>query len=102
MDSRDLTPEQAAKLWQQLGPHLRYLNRLRRRMEERGFLANDELRRLVEKAYDATPNARRRSGPNASLERRPFFLRQRDRNSYAHGAHPLIEDETHKHYISTD
>jgi hypothetical protein len=45
MDSHDLTPEQAAKLWERLGPHLRYLNRLRRRMEERGFTPNDELRR---------------------------------------------------------
>lgn len=54
MDSRDLTPDQARKLWEQIGPQLRYLGRLRRRMEVRGFLPNDKLRQLVEKAYDAT------------------------------------------------
>jgi hypothetical protein len=53
MDSRELSIDQAAKLYDQLRPQLRYLLALRRRMEQCGFPPDDELRQLVERAYDA-------------------------------------------------
>ncbi|MEX2309804.1 MAG: hypothetical protein WD738_19685 [Pirellulales bacterium] len=43
MCSDDLTPEQARALKNKLQPMLGYLNRLKKRMRRRGFLADDPL-----------------------------------------------------------
>jgi hypothetical protein len=53
MDSSDLTSDQAAKLRDTMGPHIRWLHKLKRRMELRGFPMSDELFQAVDRAYDA-------------------------------------------------
>jgi hypothetical protein len=53
MDSHDLTSAQAEKMGDALGPYLRYLNRVKRRMEARGFPMTDELFQATKAAYDA-------------------------------------------------
>ena len=53
MDHRDVQPWQAAKIGEQIGPMLRYLGKLRRRMEQVGFVPNDKLYRRVSDAYNA-------------------------------------------------
>ncbi len=51
MNSRDLTPAQANAIDERLAPYLRYLGRMRRRMDARGFPHTDELLLAAEKAY---------------------------------------------------
>jgi hypothetical protein len=51
MDSRDLSTAQAEKIGEQLAPHVRYLGRVRRRMEALGFPMTDELLRATKNAY---------------------------------------------------
>jgi len=53
MDSSDLQPWQAHVIGQALFPHVNYLYRLRRRMEQVGFKPGDPLFREVAEAYDA-------------------------------------------------
>ena len=53
MDSSDLTTAQAEKMGDALGPYLRYLHRVKRRMEARGFPMTDELFQATNAAYDA-------------------------------------------------
>jgi hypothetical protein len=53
MDSNNIRKDQAATLCRGIHPGLRYLARLRSRMEQAGFLPDDPLFRLVSKAYDA-------------------------------------------------
>ena len=52
MNRDDLTHEQAGKLREVIGPQMGYLFRLRERMTKKGFLADDKLYQLVDKAYD--------------------------------------------------
>jgi hypothetical protein len=51
MDS--LEPWQAERIMERLQPSLAYLNRLRRRMERRGFPPNGRLYRMVSEAQEA-------------------------------------------------
>jgi hypothetical protein len=53
MNCDDLTHEQAGKLREVIGPHMEYLFRLRERMTKMGFLTDDKLYQLVDKAYGA-------------------------------------------------
>jgi len=53
MDSQELTTAQAQKMRDRLGPYLRYLHRMKRRMEARGFPMTDELFQATNAAYDA-------------------------------------------------
>jgi hypothetical protein len=54
MESGDLTTAQAEKMRDALGPYLRYLHSMKRRMEARGFpLTDDELLQKTNRAYDA-------------------------------------------------
>jgi hypothetical protein len=53
MDSRQLTTDQAKQLFAQLQPKVRYLHALRRRIEQRHFPPDDELRQAVQRACDA-------------------------------------------------
>jgi len=53
MDSKDLTPAQAAVINKALFHHLNYLCRLKARMEKRGFPLSDPLYQKVAAAYDA-------------------------------------------------
>ncbi len=53
MNRDDLTHEQAGKLRDVIGPQMCYLFRLRERMTKTGFLPDDKLYYLVDKAYDA-------------------------------------------------
>jgi hypothetical protein len=48
-----LTTDQAKQLFAQLQPKVRYLDVLRRRIEQRHFPPDDELRQAVERACDA-------------------------------------------------
>jgi hypothetical protein len=50
MRSDDLTRDQARALKNKLGPMLGYLNRLKKRMNNKGFPPDDELLRAVCKA----------------------------------------------------
>ena len=52
MQQDDVERWQAEKLHVALTPSLRYLGRLRARMETVGFLPNDKLYQLVTRAYD--------------------------------------------------
>lgn len=47
MDGSQLTKEQARQIGEAVGPGIRYLRRLRDRMEKRTFPRDDELDRLV-------------------------------------------------------
>jgi hypothetical protein len=51
MDSRDLAPAKAID--DRPAPYVRYLGRVRRRMDARGFPHTDELLRAADKAYSA-------------------------------------------------
>jgi hypothetical protein len=51
MDCRDLTAAQVDAIHDRLAPYVRYLGRLRRRMDSRGFPHTDELLRAADKAY---------------------------------------------------
>lgn len=53
MDERTIEPWQAARLQQALFPSINYLARLRRRMEQVGFISKDKLFDLVCKVYDS-------------------------------------------------
>jgi hypothetical protein len=53
MDEKNVSKDQAAALCRSVHPGLRYLARLRSRMEQAGFLPDDPLFRLVNQAYDA-------------------------------------------------
>lgn len=53
MDGEHLEPWQASRIRDALFPGINYLARLRRRMEEVGFVAEDPLFRLVNKVYEA-------------------------------------------------
>ena len=53
MDGDQLTTDQAKVLYDQLGPSLRFLNKFRQRIDERGFPKDDALRQLVEAAHDS-------------------------------------------------
>jgi hypothetical protein len=53
MANKRLTTEQAHALGAQIGPMLGYLYRLRTRIDKVGIIPDDELRRLVENAYDS-------------------------------------------------
>jgi hypothetical protein len=53
MDSSDLTPAQAETMRDALGPHIRYLHKMKRRMEAQGFPLTDELLQKTIHAYDA-------------------------------------------------
>jgi hypothetical protein len=53
MNTDDLTTDQAKQLQARIGPMLGYLYRLRSRMDKRGFPRDDELRQLVERAYES-------------------------------------------------
>ena len=52
MDSRDLTTAQAEQMRDVIWRHVRYLERLRTRMERRKFPPNDELYVAASKTYD--------------------------------------------------
>jgi hypothetical protein len=52
MDNRDLTSAQLAAVAEVVGRYVRFLNRMLRRMEKRGFPGNDELYRETSRAYD--------------------------------------------------
>ncbi|MFO0788785.1 MAG: hypothetical protein U0805_04960 [Pirellulales bacterium] len=58
MNSDDLTREQAERLKATLLPTLRYLDRLKRRMVNRGFPSNDPLLCDVCGAYEAIQGLR--------------------------------------------
>ncbi len=51
MDSGDLSTIQAEAIGDRLAPYVRYLGRVRRRMDARGFPHTDELLRAADKAY---------------------------------------------------
>lgn len=53
MTSEDLTPDQAKAVGIVVGRHLRYLGRLRDRMQRRGFPPNDPLVLSLTEAYNA-------------------------------------------------
>jgi len=53
MDNSDLTSDQAAKMRDAMSPYIRWLHKLRRQMEVRGFPKSDELFQVVDHAYDA-------------------------------------------------
>ena len=53
MDSGDLTTAQAEKIRDALIPHVRYLFKLRRRMQAQGFPLTDELFQATDRANDA-------------------------------------------------
>jgi hypothetical protein len=52
MNSKDITPAQAAALGKIIGQHLRYLGKLRSRMDQLGFPGNDPLYFDVCRAHD--------------------------------------------------
>jgi hypothetical protein len=52
MDSNDLTKDQTEQLLARIWPMLRYLKRLRDRMERRSFPKEDKLYRLVARIHD--------------------------------------------------
>jgi hypothetical protein len=54
MNSADLTVAQVRELHPALFPHLNFLVRLKNRLEELRFPADDPLRGAVNRAYDAT------------------------------------------------
>jgi hypothetical protein len=54
MNSTDLAAAQARELHAALFPHLNYLLRLTRRLEELRFSADDPLRVAAQNAYDAS------------------------------------------------
>jgi hypothetical protein len=54
MKSSDLSPAQAAALGKIIGEHLRYLGKLRTRMEQLGFPGNDPLYFDVCRSFDMT------------------------------------------------
>ena len=49
----DLTAEQASKLYEALFPHVNYLLRLKKRLEDLRFADDDPLRVAATKAYEA-------------------------------------------------
>jgi hypothetical protein len=53
MDSRVISPAAADALMRQVGAHLNWLGRLRRRMELLGFSPEDPLYRACSEAYNA-------------------------------------------------
>ena len=53
MTSDDLTAEQASKLYEALFPHVNYLLRLKKRMEELRFAEDDPLVIAATRAYQA-------------------------------------------------
>jgi hypothetical protein len=53
MVTDDLTTDQAKQLQERIRPMLAYLYKLRARMEKRGFPRDDNLRQLVERAYES-------------------------------------------------
>ncbi len=53
MTSDDITAEQASRLYEGLFPHVNYLLRLKKRLEELRFADDDPLRVAATKAYEA-------------------------------------------------
>ena len=53
MTSDDLTAEQASQLYEALFPHVNYLLRLKKRLEDLRFAEDDPLRVAATKAYEA-------------------------------------------------
>ena len=53
MDSRQIKRWQAEKIYRVLGPGLRYVGRLKTRMELVGFPPDDPLYQLVRQAYES-------------------------------------------------
>ncbi len=53
MTSDDLTAEQASRLYEALFPHVNYLLRLKKRLEDLRFADDDPLRLAATKAYEA-------------------------------------------------
>ena len=53
MDSGDLTAARAETMRDARGPYIRYLHKMKRRMEARGFPLTDELLEKQTVAYDA-------------------------------------------------
>ena len=53
MTSDDLTAEQASRLYKALFPHVNYLLRLKKRLEDPCFVDDDPLRLAATKAYEA-------------------------------------------------
>lgn len=53
MHSNELTHEQAARIRAALAPSVRYLGKLKDRMDQVGFLPHDPLYELVKDAYNA-------------------------------------------------
>jgi hypothetical protein len=53
MTSDDLTADQASRLYEALFPHVNYLLRLKKRLEELRFAEDDPLLVAATKAYDA-------------------------------------------------
>ncbi len=58
MDSADLTQKQIEALNDAIGRHLRFLGRLRHRMDHLGFRQDDPLYKATTKAYDAVHELR--------------------------------------------
>ncbi len=53
MTSDELTAEQASRLYEALFPHVNYLLRLKKRLEDLRFAADDPLRLAATRAYEA-------------------------------------------------
>jgi hypothetical protein len=53
METRTISPAAADALMRQVLPHLNWLGRVRRRMEQQGFPPDDELYRACSRAWDA-------------------------------------------------
>jgi hypothetical protein len=53
MTSDDLTADQASRLYEALLPHVNYLLRLKKRLEDLRFADDDPLRLAATRAYDA-------------------------------------------------
>lgn len=56
MTSDDLTAEQASRLYEALFPHVNYLLRLKKRLEDLRFPQDDPLRVAASEAYEAAWN----------------------------------------------
>lgn len=59
MNSSEISVAQARALHEALFPHVNYLLRLQRRLEDLRFPADDPLRAAVDRAYDAAWNLSR-------------------------------------------
>ena len=76
MTSDDLTAEQASRLYEALFPHVNYLLRLKKRLEDLRFADDDPLRLAATKAYDSAWELRQEAH-RRSKERRPLTATSR-------------------------